>query len=308
MKFFIVDDDEAIRSMLSEIIEDYNLGEVVGEAANGVPISSSFLCTKKVDILIIDLLMPVKDGLQTISELDPSFKGKSIMLSQVENKEMIGKAYSLGVQYYITKPINRLEVIGVIKKVVEQIKIEKSISYIQDTLNFLKMDTLDNKNSSKSSKGILEYSEFILNQLGIIAESGSKDLLSIVEYLYTRENTKTIEKDFPSLKEIFTKISEKKLGQSSSSIDIKKEIKASEQRVRRAVLQSLNYIASLGLTDYSNPKFEEYAAEFFDFTEVRKKMLELKNNTPLSQPIHINVKKFIKVLYIKSKNYKSNDI
>ncbi|OBR93624.1 stage 0 sporulation protein A [Clostridium ragsdalei P11] len=308
MKFFIVDDDEAIRSMLSEIIEDYNLGEVVGEAANGVPISTSFLCNKKIDILIIDLLMPIKDGLQTISELDPSFKGKSIMLSQVESKEMIGKAYSLGVQYYITKPINRLEVIGVIKKVIEQIKIEKSINYIQDTLNFLKTDTLDNKNSSKSNKGILEYSEFILNQLGIIAESGSKDLLSIVEYLYTRGNKKTIEKDFPSLKEIFIKTSEKKLGQSSSSIDIKKEIKASEQRVRRAVLQSLNYIASLGLTDYSNPKFEEYAAEFFDFTEVRKKMLELKNNTPLSQPIHINVKKFIKVLYIKSKNYKSNDI
>ncbi|AZV57014.1 response regulator [Clostridium sp. AWRP] len=308
MRFFIVDDDEAIRSMLSEIIEDYNLGEVVGEAANGVPISTRFLCNKKIDILIIDLLMPIKDGLQTISELDPSFKGKSIMLSQVENKEMIGKAYSLGVQYYITKPINRLEVIGIIKKVIEQIKIEKSINYIRDTLNFLKTDTLDNKNSSKSNKGILEYSEFILSQLGIIAESGSKDLLSIVEYLYTRENEKTVEKDFPSLKEIFIKTSEKKLGQNSSSIDIKKEIKASEQRVRRAVLQSLNYIASLGLTDYSNPKFEEYAAEFFDFTEVRKKMLELKNNTPLSQPIHINVKKFIKVLYIKSKNYKSNDI
>jgi len=308
MRFFIVDDDEAIRSMLSEIIEDYNLGDVVGEAANGVHISSSFLCTKKTDILIIDLLMPVKDGLQTISELDPSFKGKSIMLSQVENKEMIGKAYSLGVQYYITKPINRLEVIGVIKKVIEQIKIEKSINHIQNTLNFLKMDTLDNKNSSKSNKGILEYSQFILNQLGIISESGSKDLLSIVEYLYTRENEKAIEKDFPSLKEIFTKISQKKLGQNSSSIDIKKEIKASEQRVRRTVLQSLTYIASLGLTDYSNPKFEEYAAEFFDFTEVRKKMLELKNNTPLNQPIHINVKKFIKVLYIKSKNYKGNDI
>lgn len=308
MRFFIVDDDEAIRSMLSEIIQDYNLGDVVGEAANGVHISSSFLCTKKIDILIIDLLMPVKDGLQTISELDPSFKGKSIMLSQVENKKMIGKAYSLGVQYYITKPINRLEVIGVIKKVIEQIKIEKSINHIQNTLNFLKMDTLDNKNISKSNKGILEYSQFILNQLGIISESGSKDLLSIVEYLYTRENEKAIEKDFPSLKEVFTKISQKKLGQNSSSIDIKKEIKASEQRVRRTVLQSLTYIASLGLTDYSNPKFEEYAAEFFDFTEVRKKMLELKNNTPLNQPIHINVKKFIKVLYIKSKNYKGNDI
>lgn len=308
MRFFIVDDDEAIRSMLSEIIKDYNLGEVVGEAINGVPISSSFLCAKKIDILIIDLLMPIKDGLQTISDLDLSFKGKSIMLSQVENKEMIGKAYSLGIQYYITKPINRLEVISVIKKVIKQIKIEKSINYIQDTLNFLKADTLNKKSNLKSNKGILDYSEFILSQLGIIAESGSKDLLSIVEYLYTRESEKAIENDFPPLKEIFIKISEKKLGQDSPSTVIKKEMKASEQRIRRAILQSLNYIASLGLTDYSNPKFEEYAAEFFDFTEVRKKMLELKNNTPLSQPIHINTKKFIKVLYLKSKNYFKNNL
>lgn len=32
MNFFIVDDDDAIRSMLREIIEDNNLGNVVGEA------------------------------------------------------------------------------------------------------------------------------------------------------------------------------------------------------------------------------------------------------------------------------------
>ncbi|WP_341465735.1 DNA-binding domain-containing protein [Clostridium pasteurianum] len=44
---------------------------------------------------------------------------------------------------------------------------------------------------------------------------------------------------------------------------MKKEIKASEQRVRRAILQGLTHIASLGLTDYSNPKFEDYASKFF---------------------------------------------
>ncbi|MHC6179912.1 response regulator [Clostridium sp. JNZ X4-2] len=307
MNFFIVDDDEAIRSMLWEIIEDNNLGEVVGEAVNGSLICSDFLLTKNVDILVIDLLMPIKDGLQTISELDSSFKGKSIMISQVENKEMIGKAYSLGVQYYITKPLNKLEVIEVIKRVISRIKLEKSINYIEDTINFLKVDNL--KHKTIINRNILEYSEFILSDLGIIGESGSKDLLSIVKYIHTHEGDTPSGKNFPPLKELFTCIAEEKLGKEADSMNIKKEVKASEQRIRRTVMQSLNYIASLGLTDYSNPKFEKYAAEFFDFTEIRKRMLELQNSIPSNTTIHINVKKFIKVLYLESqKHLKFNSI
>src|SRR5689334_8826431 len=109
MRFFIVEDDEAVRCILSEIIEDFDLGEVVGEADNGSTVDSKLLSYKKVDILIIDLLMPIKDGLNTVKDLASEFNGKIIMISQVENKEMIGKAYALGVEYYITKPINRLE-------------------------------------------------------------------------------------------------------------------------------------------------------------------------------------------------------
>ena len=54
----------------------------------------------------------------------------------------------------------------------------------------------------------------------------------------------------------------KKLGELASEADIEKERKASEQRVRRAIYQSLNHLASLGLTDFSNPKFESYAPKF----------------------------------------------
>jgi two-component system response regulator YcbB len=252
--------------------------------------------------------MPIKDGLQTISELNSSFKGKSIMISQVENKEMIGKAYLLGVQYYITKPLNKIEVIEVIKRVISNIKLEKSINHIQDTISSLKTD--NSENNISTNKNILEYSELLLSDLGVIGESGSKDLLSIIKYLYTHKNdnkTSTVP-TFPPLKELFTHIAEEKLSENSSLINVRKEVKASEQRIRRAVMQSLNYIASLGLTDYSNPKFEKYAAEFFDFIEVRKRMLQLQNDISSNTPIHINVKKFIKVLYLESKKHLENNL
>ncbi|MCI1944187.1 response regulator [Clostridium luticellarii] len=301
MNFFIADDDDAIRSMLLEIIEDNNLGNVVGEAVDGSLISSNFLRSKNVDILLIDLLMPIKDGLQIISELDSSFKGKFIMISQVENKEMIGKAYLLGIQYYITKPLNRIEVVEVIKRVISNMKLERSISHIQNTINFLKTDIPEHK--APANITILECSESILSELGIIGESGSKDLMHMVKYIHIHKNDTGNGEIFPSLKELFIHIAEEKLGKKSNSVNIAKEVKASQQRIRRTVMQSLNYIASLGLTDYSNPKFEKYAAEFFDFTEVRKRMLQLKKGLPSNTTIHINVKKFIKVLYLESQKH-----
>lgn len=303
MRFFITDDDEAIRSMLVEIIEDYDLGEVVGEAENGSVIDYHLLNLKKVDILIIDLLMPIRDGIETVRSLGSFFTGSIIMLSQVEDKEIIGEAYSLGVQYYITKPINRLEVIGIIQKVVEHIQLQKSIQDIQKALNVLDLGSFrTRKEHTIVDKSIINSGQFLLTELGMIGESGSKDLLDMIEYLSEHEKENPFEHEFPPLKDIFTTVAVKKLGGLADSIELKKEIKASEQRVRRAIFQALNHLASLGLTDYSNPKFEEYASKFFDFTEIRKMMMELQHDIRPSMPnIRINTKKFVKVLYLESK-------
>ncbi|MBA5852024.1 response regulator [Clostridium sp. cel8] len=303
MNFFIIDDDDAIRYMLSDIIEDNDLGTVVGESKSGSSITPSILEIKKVDIVLIDLLMPFKDGLQVIEELKNSFSGKFIMISQLEDKDTIGRAYSLGVQYYITKPINSLEVVGVIKNVIENIRLEKSIYKIQDTLNFLKNTTNHTKNYTNSNKNIITCSEFILSELGILSENGSTDIISIMKYLYLNSKNGSLENNFPRLKTIFISISKEKLSKTNSNYTnetLQKEVKASEQRIRRSISQAINHVASIGLIDYSSPKFEDYAAEFFEFEAVRKRMLELKNGSNFSKSsIHINIKKFIKAFYIK---------
>ena len=302
MRFFIVDDDQAVRSILSEIIEDFDLGQVVGEADNGSTVDCNLLSYKKVDILIIDLLMPIKDGLTTVKDLGLEFKGKIIMISQVENKEMIGNAYALGVEYYITKPINRLEFIGITQKVVAHMKLQKSIDDIQKTLSILGTGNQTSKNlSSTSEKNISTAGQFLLTEIGMISESGSRDILNILEYLFQHEKDTPLDHKFPSLKDIFINLATRKNSVLGNENDIKKEIKASEQRVRRAISHSLNHLASLGLTDYSNPKFEEYASKYFHFTDVRKKMMELSDNDLSMSPTRINIKKFIKTLYIEAK-------
>jgi two-component system response regulator YcbB len=308
MRFFIVDDDYAIRSILSQIIEDGDLGEVVGESSDGNQLTGPFLNMQKVDILFVDLLMPVRDGIETIRHLDGQFNGKIIMISQVESKELIGEAYGLGVEYYIMKPINRIEIVTVIRKVMERIQLEKSIQEIKTSLSsLLNLEDKTVQSTAVNEKSIANIGEFLLAELGIVGENGSRDLIDILECLFTYEHAKASEQNFPSLKEIFTQIAQKKLGPSASEVDINRETKASEQRIRRAIAHSLIHFASLGLTDYAHPKFENYASKFFDFMVVRQKMRELQEDSPASfAPTKVNTKKFIQVFFFEAKRLKTD--
>lgn len=302
MFFYIVDDDEATRSMLMEMIEDEELGEIVGEAENGALLDEDYATLKRANILLIDLLMPVRDGIETIRHIKPSFPGKIIMISQVESKELVGCAYSHGAEYYITKPINRFEVIAVIKRVTERIYLEQTLQNIHQSVSnvFEPQPTEYQKENSLEHQFMLS-GQYHLSKLGIVGENGYQDLLDILHYLLTDSTKKKAEYDFPHLKDIFLAVCRKKQGVSSEP-DLKREIKAAEQRVRRAIYQSLNHLSALGLIDFANPIFEHYAPKFFDFTLVRKRMAEIKNGqtTPPSN-IRVNTKKFIQVLYFETK-------
>lgn len=304
MRFFIVDDDEAVRFSLAQLIEDEELGIVAGEAEDGAELTASYLNDLHIDILCIDLLMPERDGLETIRAIKDEFHGKYLMLSQVETKELIGQAYTLGVEYYVTKPINRVEVLSVLHLMIERLHLEHSIENIQHSLkSVMQFQQRGQTKTKQRGKSLAEAGQFLLAELGIVGEKGSKDLLDMIlftdQYLALHADHHD---SFPSLKIIFTGITEDKLSEPYTSADIAREAKAAEQRVRRAINQSLKHIASLGLTDFSHPTFENYASKFFDFTIVRKKMSELtKEMSGREEHTRINVKKFVQVLYYEAK-------
>ena len=300
MLFYIVDDDESTRAMLAEIIEDGDLGVVVAEAENGSKLDKQYSLLKKIDILLIDLLMPVKDGIETIQDLKPVFQGKTIMISQIESKELIEKAYSQGVTYFITKPINKIEVLSVIKNVIENIQLEKSIHNIYKLTENLLPDNPAEEQSGNSSSDLTASAEFLLSEAGITGEKGHQDLLDILNFLFKYEREETFNDGLPPLKDIYLKVIQDKKELSSQQV-LNREIKAAEQRIRRAIYHSLTHFASLGLEDFMNPTFEKYAPKFFDFDIVQKRMEEIKNKRPSTPPIRVNTKKFILVLYFEAK-------
>lgn len=306
MKYFIVDDSATIRAMLSNIIEEEGLGTVAGEAEDGSEVYADILAKQNIDILIIDLLMPNRDGIETVREIAPFFQGKIIMVSQVETKDMIGEAYQLGVDHYITKPINRLEVVNILKNVSDHLRLEKSLNDIQKSLSFLRDHTQkpeSKKPLGKKQNPIVTSGKNILLELGLIGESGNKDLLDILAVLEKLEENGV--RETPSLKDLYELAIIKRLGPTASATEIKKEIKACEQRIRRAIHQALEHIASLGLTDYTNPKFENYASSFFDYSQVRMKMLELEGKKGHEENCNtrINIKKFIQALYMEAREH-----
>lgn len=290
LSFCIVDDDAVSRRMLQSIIEKSGLGEVVGTAASGSE-GEKILLETNPNVVLIDLLMPDQDGIETILKLKQrGFNGKYVMISQIENKEMIGKAYQAGIEFYIQKPINRVEVEAVLSKVNEQWNIGRYLNEIKESVAKLNILNIDLGYSQKKHT-VREIVQTILMELGIFGESGSRDITEIIEHLIHHHKAEGI----PPLRELY-EVAARTLKPDGS--DMEKEGKAVEQRIRRTVMTALTNIASIGLTDYSNPKFEHYAPLYFDFQDVRLKMKEVDEELKPDKG-RINIKKFLQVLYLE---------
>ena len=131
MKIFIIEDDISVIGILEDIVERSGLGTVCGDSGDGLPDPERVLALEP-DLILIDLLMPEKDGIQVVRELKERGCGaKFIMISQVSSKELIAKAYTAGVSFFIQKPINLIEVRQVITNIKEQIDNEKALKTIQ---------------------------------------------------------------------------------------------------------------------------------------------------------------------------------
>ncbi|MDQ0917810.1 response regulator [Paenibacillus sp. V4I5] len=290
LSFGIVDDDAVSRLMLQKIIEKGGLGEVVGTAGSGSEGEKVLLETTP-DVVVIDLLMPDQDGIETIIRLkEQGYQGKYVMISQIENKEMIGKAYQAGVEFYIQKPINKIEVEAVLSKVNEQWNISRSLQEIKESLTKLSLLHTGTE-SIRKKRGVREIMQPILMDMGIVGDTGSRDLMDIMEHLTRHHKAEGI----PPLKELYETVSR---CHKVKEADVEKEGKAVEQRIRRTIMTALTHIASIGLTDYSNPKFEHYAPLYFEFQDVRMKMKEIDENCKPEKG-KVNIKKFLQVLYLE---------
>ena len=283
MRYFIVDDDRASRIMLSHIIDDSALGTVIGEATTGEEAIPQILMTQP-DFVLIDLLMPDLDGIATMERLyENRFQGSFIMISQVSNKEMVAEAYEKGVDFFIHKPINKIEVQTILRKTEEQHRLKNSIQAIRQSLTSFETP------QPQTKKTVRDHIQSILNDMGIVGEVGSEDITKIVEQLVSEKHNLA---PLPPLKELYEHLA---MLTKTTPDEILKESKAIEQRIRRTILAAMINLANLGIVDYTNSEFEYYAPRYFDLTDIRQLMNQIELDG--ERKAKVNIKKFLQVLY-----------
>ncbi|CAK7053333.1 MAG: Protein-glutamate methylesterase/protein-glutamine glutaminase [Desulfovibrio sp.] len=284
--FYIVDDDKPVRKMLERIITDHDLGNVIGQSEDGTEALAEIAALSP-DIVLVDLLLPGVDGISLVSALKPDCpRSCFVMLSQVADKEMVGKAYQAGVDFFINKPINVIEVVSVISQVRERMNMKKFIHSLRATIDGIEPKG-DSPAPTSGEDARRKHIRSVLAKLGILAESGSEDITDMCLHLLSRAGGDGNRKMSELYALIAARYAERGMRINAASV---------EQRVRRAIYKALNNTANLGLEDYANEFFVAFGSSFFDFTEVRHQMNYLRGTVDVQGKI--NVKKFIEGLVI----------
>ncbi len=119
----IVDDDPHIRKLLSVLLG--NEGFMVNEATNGIEALEVF-DKQKIDLMIIDLMMPKMDGFELCQEIRSAYDLPIIMLTAKGETEQKVKGFKMGTDDYVVKPFEPVELIVRVKALLRRAKISSS--------------------------------------------------------------------------------------------------------------------------------------------------------------------------------------
>lgn len=274
MSFYFIDDDKNICNILKLIINERGLGVCCGSANNAAEALED-LPSAKPDIVIVDLLMPEMDGISFVKQARKIVPDASyIMLSQVSSKDMIASAYEAGIEFFIQKPINSVEVEAVIKKVSDGLSMKRMVRKMQNI--FMEDTSPATVTVPDNSEQIENSLRTILTRIGIIGDIGSKDIISIVKYLVDHQDNA----DSLTVSDLC-----------SHFCDTPKSM---EQRIRRTAFNGLVNLAHLGLEDYSNEIFVDYSSTLYNFEQVRREMDFIRGKT--DKHGNVRIKHFLNAL------------
>jgi len=102
LRVLIADDDPIIRLDLKQMLENLDY-EVVAEAGDGQQAVQLARETTP-DICILDVKMPVMDGIEAVSIITEESIAPTILLTAYSDKELVDRAKDAGVFAYLVKP------------------------------------------------------------------------------------------------------------------------------------------------------------------------------------------------------------
>lgn len=104
VKILVVDDESRMRKLVKDFLE--REGYEVLEAGDGMEAIDIFYEQKKIDLCILDVMMPKMDGWQVCKEIRSLSKVPIIMLTARGEEQDELKGFQLGADEYIAKPFS----------------------------------------------------------------------------------------------------------------------------------------------------------------------------------------------------------
>lgn len=103
-KILVADDDFLIRGLLRDILE--REGYEVAEAEDGIRALEYYRGHQDLDLIILDILMPGRNGLSVLREIHQNSRIPVIMLTALGTSENELEGFEEGACDYITKPFH----------------------------------------------------------------------------------------------------------------------------------------------------------------------------------------------------------
>jgi len=126
-KVMIIDDEEALRSLLKRTIDWSGKGlSVVGEASSGSE-AINIIDGLKPDIVFVDIRMPFMDGIEFSKLAIKRYKDlKILILTAFDDFQYAKECIGIGVTEYLLKPIVKKDIDQVLDNIINQLDTERS--------------------------------------------------------------------------------------------------------------------------------------------------------------------------------------
>lgn len=119
MYFLVIDDDKELREMVCKILT--NEGYNVVDAINGEEGMKIIKNNTDINFVITDIIMPEKEGLETIRELRQNFSNLKILAISGGGtgcaQDYLTMAKSMGANLTLSKPFGREELLNAINSI-----------------------------------------------------------------------------------------------------------------------------------------------------------------------------------------------
>jgi len=115
IRVLIVDDHPMVRSGLQDFILAYDWMESVGEAKNGIE-AVEFCATHDVDVILMDMVMPLMDGSEATRRILALGKPvKIVVLTSFHEQNLVQQALKAGATSYLLKNVSAEELAEAIR-------------------------------------------------------------------------------------------------------------------------------------------------------------------------------------------------